>query len=121
MSPALNSLKEIQLYYSGVETAAGGKDTPLSVKFKQEVRRYAGDSESYDEWSKVLVFQNERGLMVETLKIAALELALQEREYRQYERMEALLAALVAQEVNATAVSATSGRAGGQEMQRSVQ
>ncbi len=40
--------------------------------------------------------QNDRGAMVELLKIKALDLSLQERQYRQWERMEAQLASAVA-------------------------
>jgi len=60
----------------------------------------------------VMSAQNERGALVELLKVKALDLAIQEKQYRQYERMEAQLAALVALEVqssgsqNQTAVAA---------------
>lgn len=102
VSPALASLKEIQLDYSGVDSPHGGKDIPLAVHFQNEVKRYAGNSPEYDSWSKVMSGQNERGAMVELLKVKSLDLAIQEKQYRQYERMEAQLAALVAMEVNSS-------------------
>lgn len=112
VSPALASLKEIQLDYSGVDTAHGGKDLPLAVHFQNEVKRYAGNSPEYDSWAKVMSGQNERGAMVELLKVKSLDLAIQEKQYRQYERMEAQLAALVAMEVNSSgAVNQTANAA----------
>lgn len=111
ISPALTSLKEIQLDWSGVDSAHGGKDLPLGLYFRNEVRRYSGNSPDYDAWSKVLVGQNERGAMVELLKVTALDLALQERQYRQYERMEAQLASLVAMEINTSGVAAEAAAA----------
>jgi hypothetical protein len=112
ISPAIASLKEIQLDYSGVTGTETGKDIPLAVHFRNEVKRYAGNSAEYDAWARVMSAQNERGALVELLKVKALDLAIQEKQYRQYERMEAQLAALVALEVqssgsqNQTAVAA---------------
>jgi len=112
ISPAIASLKEIQLDYSGVSGTETGKDIPLAVHFRNEVKRYSGNSDEYYAWARVMSAQNERGALVELLKIKALDLAIQEKQYRQYERMEAQLAALVALEVqssglqNQTAVAA---------------
>jgi len=112
ISPAIASLKEIQLDYSGVTGTETGKDIPLAVHFRNEVKRYAGNSAEYDAWARVMSAQNERGALVELLKVKALDLAIHEKQYRQYERMEAQLAALVALEVqssgsqNQTAVAA---------------
>jgi hypothetical protein len=104
ISPAITSLKEIQLDYSGVTGTETGQDIPLAVHFRNEVKRYAGNSAEYDEWSRVMAAQNERGALIELLKIKALDLAIQEKQYRQYERMEAQLAALVALEVQSSGV-----------------
>lgn len=101
ISPAITSLKQIQLDYSGVEGNETGRDLPLAMHFANEVKRYSGNSEEYDAWSRVMVAQNERGALVELLKIQALKLAIQEKHYRQYERMEAQLAILVAMETQA--------------------
>jgi len=102
ISPAITTLKEIQLEYSGVSGTETDMDIPLAVHFQNEIKRYAGNSTEYDAWSRVMTAQNERGVLIELLKIKALDLALQEKQYRQYERMEAQLAALVALEVQST-------------------
>lgn len=112
VSPALATLKSIQLDYSGVEGAETGTDLPLAEHFRKEVKRYSGNTSEYDNWSRVMAAQNERGAMVELLKIKALDLAIQEKQYRQWESMEAQLASLVAMEVSATgAANQTSGAA----------
>ncbi len=96
-SSALASLTQIRL-----ETTSGGHgehgdgDLPLSMQYATEVKRYAGNTPEYKRWSSVMAAQNDRGVMVELLKIKALDLTLQERQYRQYERMEAQLASAVA-------------------------
>ena len=99
ISPAINSLKEIQIDHSGVSGTETGTDLPLAVHFSNEVKRYSGNSDEYVAWARVMSAQNERGALVELLKVKALDLAIQEKQYRQYERMEAQLAALVALEV----------------------
>ncbi|MEM8515183.1 hypothetical protein RCH14_004543 [Massilia sp. MP_M2] len=96
MSPAIASLKEIQLEYTGMNSAHGGSDIPISMRMQREVGRYLGNGPEYEQWSKTMAGQNSRGLMVEMLKVKALDLVLLERQYRQYERMEANLATLVA-------------------------
>ena len=96
-SSALASLKQIQL-----ETTTGGEgehgtgELPLSFQYATEVKRYAGNSDEYQSWARVMAAQNDRGVLVEMLKIKALDLSLQERQYRQWERMEAQLASVVA-------------------------
>lgn len=124
-SPAIVALKEIQLDNSGVEGAETGSDIPLSLHFKNEVNRYSGNAKEYDEWSKVLVAQNDRGLMVELLKMNALKLALQEKMYRQYEQTEAMLAALVAEELQSSGAINKTSEAGNdaakQEVNKSIQ
>jgi hypothetical protein len=105
ISSALVSFKEIQLDYSGVTTDHGGKNLPMALLFGDEVKRYFGNSVEHDKWRKAMVSQNERGAMVELLKIKALDLALQEKQFRQYERMEASLASLVAMEVEASGLT----------------
>lgn len=103
ISPAIAALKDIQLDYSGVDTAHGGKDIPMALHFQREVKRYSGNSPEYDAWSRVMAGQNERGALVELLKVKALDLAIQEKQYRQYEKMEAQLAVLVAMEAGSGA------------------
>jgi hypothetical protein len=100
VSPALASLKEIQLDYSGITVAHGNSsDLPMAVHFRNEVKRYLGSGTEYDKWNNTLTAQNSRGLMVELLKQKALDLALSEKQYRQYERMEAQLVGLVSLEL----------------------
>jgi hypothetical protein len=96
VSPAIVTLKEIQLFNSGVEGAHSGTELPLSILFQNEVDRYAGDSPEYDNWSKKMAAQSQRGAMVEVLKIEALRLALAGKKLEALDRQEAMLAALVA-------------------------
>nr|WP_228857629.1 hypothetical protein [Pseudomonas syringae]QOQ33477.1 hypothetical protein [Pseudomonas syringae pv. actinidiae] len=112
VSPALVGLKQIQLDTSGVEGTETGSDLPLAEHFRKEVQRYSGNTPEYESWAKVMSAQNERGAMVEILKIKALDLALQEKQYRQYESMEAQLASLVAMEVAASGAAEKATSAG---------
>lgn len=98
LSPAVASLKALQLEYSGIEGAETGVGVPLAQMFRQEIGRYVGGTQENEAWTRVMAAQNERGVMVELLKIKALDLAMQTRQLRQYERIEASLAALVAVE-----------------------
>ena len=122
ISPALSSLKAIQLDYSGVEGKETGTDLPLAVHFRNEVKRYSGNTAEYDSWARVMAAQNERGALVELLKIKALDLAIQEKQYRQYESMEAQLASLVSMNVSTAGgqTSKASTDAARQNMQQSV-
>ena len=101
LSPAVASFKSLQLEHSGVEGGETGQGVPLGQMFRDEVARYAGGTQANEAWSRVMAAQNERGAMVEILKIKSLDLAIQVRQLRQYERMEASLAALVAAETQA--------------------
>lgn len=102
LSPAVASLKALQLEYSGVEGDETGKGVPLAQMFREEVGRYAGGTQANESWTRIMAAQNERGAMVELLKIKALDLAMQTRQLRQYERIEASLAALVAAEAKSS-------------------
>ena len=102
MSPALTALKEIQIETSGVDGMESGKEVPLSELYNNQVSRYFGNSDEYQNWSKTLATQNERGVMIEMLKVKALNLALKAKIYKQYETMEAQLAALTATELSKT-------------------
>ncbi len=103
ISPALASLKELQLEHSGVDAAHGGPNIPIALFYRNEIKRYAGDTEEHTEWARLLAAQNERGALVELLKINALDLSIMERQYRQYERMEAMLASVVAMDAESVA------------------
>jgi hypothetical protein len=116
-SPAINSFKAAQLDYTGITTTHGGSDIPGAVRMEREVQRYLGNTPEYETWTKAMAAQNSRGLLVEMLKIKALDLKQQEGQYRQYERMEANLAVLVAgqmrsqsERVNNAAAQATAAR-----------
>lgn len=127
LSPAVASLKALQLEYSGVEGGETGAGVPLAQMFRDEVARYAGGTQANEAWSRVMAAQNERGAMVEILKIKALDLAIQTRQLRQYERMEANLAALVAAEaqsnsaVGAARVQADTDQAAKDMARRGIQ
>ena len=101
ISPAVASLKALQLNYSGVEGGETGQGVPMAQMLRDEVGRYAGGTTANEAWTRTMAAQNERGAMVEILKIKALDMALQVRQLRQYERIEASLAALVAAEAQA--------------------
>lgn len=120
VSPALSSLKAIQLDYSGVEGKETGSDLPLAVHFRNEVKRYSGNTAEYDSWARVMAAQNERGALVELLKIKALDLAIQEKQYRQYESMEAQLASLVSLEVTAGGAQARTSQAASDAAKQNV-
>ena len=92
ISPALYSLKNIQNEY--LETKGSGSS--IASMFDKEASRYMGAGNDGSNWSKSLASQNQRGLLVELLKVKALDLAIQSRQYEQQERIEANLAVLVA-------------------------
>ena len=95
ISPAINSLKSIQAEFSGMalpDTAA--KIAPIKA-INDQVARYLGESDEYKAWNKTLVAASEHGIMKELLQVQALDLYLKSRQYRQYEREEVLLAAIV--------------------------
>lgn len=98
-SPAMTSFKSIQLEYSGYKGTETSPGVPIASLFRSEIQRYAGNSAEHLQWARVLAAQNQRGLLVELLKVEALDLALRGREYEQLERMEAVLANLVAIEI----------------------
>ena len=88
-------LKEIQM---GKTSTAKGVNVGISsmALLSKEVSKYGGNSTNYDAWNKVISGQNEHGLMIEILKIDALNLAMLGKQYRQQQMMEAGLASLVA-------------------------
>lgn len=120
VSPALAALKEIQLDYSGVSGTETGSDLPLAQHFRNEVKRYSGNSAEYDSWAKVMSAQNERGALVELLKIKALDLTLQEKQYRQYEKMEGQLASLIALQVTASGAEEQTAQAASNAAKQNV-
>ena len=76
-SSALASLKQIQLETtSGQDGEHSHGDLPLSKQYETEIKRYAGNTPEYQNWSRVMAAQNDRGAMVELLKIKALDLSL---------------------------------------------
>ena len=123
ISPALTSFKAAQLDNTGITTAHSGSDIPLAMRFDREVKRYLGNSAEYEQWTKIMVGQNERGLLVEILKIKALDLALLEKQLRQYERIEANLAVLTAGELQSQQAQSSSAamKATNQSIKRQIQ
>lgn len=67
----------------------------LAEQMKKDVGRYLG-GEEYKNWSASLVGLNERGVLQEVIKVKALRLYMQAEQYKQLTRMEAMLAAIVA-------------------------
>lgn len=102
VSPALAALKDIQIDTSGVEGTETGKEIPMSQLMDNEVKRYSGNSDDYTAWTKSLASQNERGVLVEVLKVKSLELAQKARIYKQYETIEAQLASITALQAQAS-------------------
>jgi hypothetical protein len=92
VSPAYYSLKKIQNDY--IEPKGIGSS--VAEMFESEVARYMGVGNEGGNWAKSIAIQNQRGLLVELLKVKALDLSIQSRQYEQQERMEANLAVLVA-------------------------
>lgn len=86
----------------------------LMAQVKADVARYLGGGAEYEEWSKTLTGQEEKGLLTEVLKVKALRLYLQTQEFKQLQRMEAMLAA------NVVATTENSGMTGRIEAQRQV-
>lgn len=84
----------------------------LMAQVKTDVARYLGGGAEYEDWSKTLVGQEEKGLLTEVLKVKALRLYLQTQEFKQLQRMEAMLAA------NVAATTENSGMSGRVEAQR---
>lgn len=120
VSPAIVALKEVQLDYSGVDGMETGKDIPLALHYKNEVGRYLGNTEENENWTNVLVAQNDRGLMVELLKMNALKLSIQEKMYRQYELEEAMLASLVGEELRQSGVAGGTSEAANDAAKKNV-
>nr|WP_314477409.1 hypothetical protein [uncultured Pseudomonas sp.] len=121
VSPAIATLKAIQLDYSGVEGKETGIDLPLAQHFRTEVKRYSGNTSEYNNWARVMAAQNERGALVELLKIKALDLAILEKQYRQYENMEAQLASLVSMQVTSSGAQARTSEAAEDAAKQNVQ
>lgn len=98
-SPAMVSLAAIKADSTARSDGEAGDPDGLSLdeRFEQEALRYMGAGKDSLEWSRVMAQQEEHGLLIELLRAKALDLALMERQYRQYERIEAVLAGLTAQ------------------------
>jgi hypothetical protein len=121
VSPAIAALKDIQLDYSGVQEDHDGTSVPLALQFQKEVGRYAGNTPEYKSWSQRMVGQNERGVMLELLRVKALDLAILEKQYRQYEMMEAQVASLVSMELSTGGMAGRTAAAGQQAVEQNIQ
>lgn len=124
-SPAINSLKAIELEHSGVAGTETGEAKSVAAMFEEEVKRYSGNSPEHQKWSAMLRGQNEHGLMIELLRAQGFKLAIMLREYQQKERMEAMLAALVANEAQSNGTEevtkANARRASAQRRQADIE
>lgn len=87
---------------------------PLMVQVKADVNRYLGGGEEYKEWSKTLAGLEEKGLLTELVKMKSVGLVIKAEKYKQYSRMEAMLASVVAAQV------ANTGLEGNVEQQRQI-
>lgn len=92
ISPAVYSLKYIQNLYT-----KQGATSPLEL-MQYETRRYMGAGDDGKNWYKTMSTQHQRGLMLELLKIKSLDLNIQYKQYQQQQRMELILANLLASE-----------------------
>lgn len=90
------------------------KNQSLMEQVKHDVSRYLGGGKEYEDWSKTLVGQEEKGVLTEVVKVKALRLYMQVQQYKQLQRMEAMLAA------NVAATTENSGMAGRVEAQRQI-
>ena len=90
------------------------KNKSLMEQVKNDVSRYLGGGQEYEEWSKTLVGQEEKGILTEVLKVKSLRLYMQVQQYKQLQRMEAMLAA------NVAAATENTGMAGRVEAQRQI-
>lgn len=86
----------------------------LMAQVKADVARYLGGGAEHEEWSKTLTGLEEKGLLTEVVKVKASRLYMQTQEFRQLQRMEAMLAA------NVAATTENSGMSGRVEAQRQV-
>lgn len=124
-SPAINSLKAIELEHSGSAGTETGEAKSVAAMFEEEVKRYSGNSPEHQKWSAMLRGQNEHGLMIELLRAQGFKLAIMLREYQQKERMEAMLAALVANEAQSNGTEevtkANAGRTNSQRRQADIE
>lgn len=101
-----------QLVKDAPKTEKATKDTDkadanssLMIQVKSDVDRYLGGGQEYQDWSKVLTSQEEKGVLTEVLKVKSLRLFLQTQEYQQLQRMEAMLAANVAATTESSGMS----------------
>lgn len=90
------------------------RNRSLMTQVQSDVSRYLGGGSDYEEWSKTLTGQEEKGVLTEVLKVKALRLYLQTQEFKQLQRMEAMFAA------NVAATTENSGMAARVETQRQV-
>lgn len=87
---------------------------PLTVQIKTDVNRYLGGGDEHVEWTKTVAGLDEKGLLTELVKIKAGQNYIQAEKYKQYARMEAMLASVVAAQM------VNSGLEGAVEEQRQI-
>ena len=119
MSPAIATLQYLSAAHSPAGNAAVAPSASPVTLYKNQVNRYFGGSKENEKWNAALASQVERGLLVEQLKMKALDLSLSAQQYKQYELMESQLAALVALEVN-KGVGSNSKQAAGEALKNRI-
>lgn len=87
---------------------------PLMIQIKTDVNRYLGGGAEHQEWAKTVAGLDEKGVLTELVKIKAGQNYMQAEKYKQYARMEAMLASVVAAQM------VNSGLEGAVEEQRQV-
>lgn len=112
--PAANGTTVVKPEDVPAPTVEEQRTKSLMAQVKADVARYLGGGAEYEEWSKTLTGQEEKGLLTEILKVKSLRLYLQTQEFKQLQRMEAMFAA------NVVAATENSGMTGRIEAQRQV-
>jgi hypothetical protein len=92
VSPALYTFKNIQNEH--IESQGAGSS--IADMFNKESNRYMGVGSDGKAWSNTIAQQTQRGLLIELMKIKALDLTIQGKQFEQQERIESSLAVLVA-------------------------
>jgi hypothetical protein len=92
VSPAIYSLKYIQNLYT-----KQGSTSPIEV-LQYETKRYMAAGKDGQNWYKSMTTQQQRGILLELLKLKALDLNIQYKQYQQQGRTELILANLLASE-----------------------
>jgi hypothetical protein len=112
------SLKSIQSWTESKGDSSNPSDSVLTTLAKK-VNTYAG-GDGYSDWELSKASQSERGLLVEYAKMMAAELYMLNADYQQQERVEAIVASLLALQQRAAAMQRGPKVAGGDNSDASI-